>query len=344
LYVAVVAGQFAYVLIAERFRPTAVVRNAALASGLALAAFSPWLVVIALKRWTIAGTLPQTASHFSPLFYAGKSLLNIALSFFATTYFDLAVAPIAVLVALFSLLTASRVVRSAPRATVALGCLAIPTILATFAWDVARHQNLLLFYRYETPLWLALQLAVAGGLAWNISRCSGAARGLWSAAGVALLAVCATSSALAVGQRTFWDSWFDDDAFAIAKIVHALPHPLVIIQHDSDGIFVFANALRPDTRIRFSKRNDLKLSPSEARESSNIVFLTAMPAPPPGWQRANLQQLYTFDFGTSLVVGLRKRYHLRALAYGTDPFQGSDTLWRPLPRSSHPFVRPPAAQ
>jgi uncharacterized membrane protein len=329
LYAPILAGELAYVAIVERFRWTAHARAAAIAAGLAALAFAPWLFVSVRNARALASGLPRTADSFSAPFYAGKTLLDIAMSFFASTYFNLDVAPIAVAVAIVVLLLAWRVARSAPRAALALTCFALPTILVTIAFDLAHNEHDILIFRYETPAWLALQLAVAGGLTWYIARSTGAARIAWSAASAALLIVCATSSALAIGQPTFWDSWFDAASPKVASIVNALPHPLILVTHDSDDIFVFAAALRPDVRIHFSKTNDYAIAPSRGAPAPDVLLLTATAEAPPAWRGAPLQRVYTFDGSASLVVRLRQRYHLHWLAYGLDPFVGLDTLWRP---------------
>ena len=329
LYAAILAGELAYVAIAERFRWTAQARAAAIAAGAAIVAFAPWLFVSIRGARALASGLPQTGTTYSAPFYAGKTLLDIAMPFFASTYFNLDVAPVAVAVAIVVLLLAWRAARIWPRAALALACFAVPTILATIAFDVVRNVHDILIFRYEMPAWLALQLAVAGGLTWYVARSTGAARIAWSAAAAALLILSTTSSALAIGQPTFWDSWFDGAGPKVTSIVNALPHPLIVVTHDSDDIFVFAAALRPDVRIHFSKTNDYAIPPSSGGPAPDVLLLTVTAAPPRGWHGAPLQRIYTFDASTSLVVRIRQRYHLHWLAYGLDPFVGADTLWRP---------------
>ena len=183
-------------------------------------------------------------------------------------------------VALLVLLLASREPRQAPRASLALGCFALPTVLTILASDMALKQHFVLIYRYEMPVWLALQLAVAGSLAWNISRSTGAARATWGAIAVVLLVACGASSALAIGESTFWDSWYDAGTPEIAAIVNALPHPLILVDHDSDNILTFAGAMRPDVRIRFSKWNTFALPRLPPGASPNTLVLTAAPIAP----------------------------------------------------------------
>jgi uncharacterized membrane protein len=327
LYVAVAVGHLAVALARERSFRARGARMALVASGVALGLFLPWLCVLVVGRYTVAGTLPRTGVHFSPLFVFGKGLLNIAQTFFAATYYDLSFAPLSVAVAAIVLALCAIYARSDPRGALVLASFSLPCLLATGAWDLARGQHTILIYRYGTTTWLALQLGVAGGVAWLVRYGAPLRRRAAAVAGAALVVLCLVSSITTISAKTFWDSWYNADATAFARIVNALPQPLIVVDHDSDNIFTFVDDLRPDVRIHFVRLHEHAVSAAQLRAASHIVILTATPQRPRDWHGPPLRQAFTFDMDASLVVRLRKRFHNHALAYGTDPFVGSDTIW-----------------
>ncbi|MDB5026676.1 MAG: putative rane protein [Candidatus Eremiobacteraeota bacterium] len=282
LFAIVAAGHAVWTFLDRRnARPA--VRSYLLAALPVLALWSPWLLVALTHRGQIEARLPTTAGHDFATFVLPKWLYNVCLPFFALDFWVVRLGwltlPIAAIVAgAIGVLWRTAEGR---RALLFLASISLPTAGVLMVVDLRWHLSLVLLARYEMPLLIALEVAVAGALAQALARdqTRRVRRFAALAAGGLLLATSASSSAWVAGAPYWWDTWYDASVFPVIAAINARERPLLVAEEQTFPEVVFANGLRDDARLlllRSDPNGRCRHTVIDAAGSS--AFLLARPA------------------------------------------------------------------
>jgi uncharacterized membrane protein len=217
---------------------------AALATG--VAAFAPWLVVMAAGSRTAAADTGWTAGRLSAPLYAGKWLFNAGTVFFDLDYLTLALVPVALALLAAGLWSSWAFARTAPaRQWVFVALLGGISALALLGPDLVLHQSRAGQSRYLTPLWLAFELAVAGGLTPGLLS-AGRRRAAARIATVSILAAGIVSCAVSAYARTWWIASNEKTLPAIAAALRNEPAATIVYVFDDDTLLELLPLARPD--------------------------------------------------------------------------------------------------
>jgi uncharacterized membrane protein len=255
LYVLPAHALYVAILAVRKRKPRWAIGFAAAAAA-AVAAFGPWLLATYRGRALLTNNDYLGAALPAKVF-ALKWIFNIGAVFFDLDYQHVALA--AVLVPLFALILLSFAVmlKAMPIRIWALPLvLAATTALAFLAPDLLHHESRSTVARYMLPAWLALELSVAGLLAYGLLSFQPYSRRLAGALAFCALIVCGVASVSADARSE--TSWAEGKSIAglgpISRIIDAAPHPTVVYISDP-ARFDFAslalsNELRADAGIQ----------------------------------------------------------------------------------------------
>jgi uncharacterized membrane protein len=256
---------FAYVLIGHAVYVAAValqkktwrgVFGFAIASALAVAAFSPWLVAVYRGRDLLTNNdylgVPLPAKVF-----ALKWAFNTGATFFDLDYQRVELGVL--LLPIFALVIYAFValIRTTPvRVWAFVVTLAASSALAFLLPDVLRHESRSTVARYILPTWLAIELAVAFLFArWLRTERAFPVR-LPAALALAALLCCGLASAFVDAQSE--TTWAEGKSIAglgpISRILNTASRPTLIYIADPQRFdfasLALSNELGPDVRIR----------------------------------------------------------------------------------------------
>ena len=241
LFVLVAAAHALYLVapVSEASARRRIAAGAALLAG--CATIIPWLANLFAKAdVAVADTAWQATALSAPL-YAGKWLFNLGSVFFDLDYVSLAWLPVtlaALAVAFAACFVFFR--RTGPRVwllPVALG--AIP-LVATTVPDLLHHETRALQGRYLTALWLAVEIAAAGGFWLALKSARGARAAAWQA-GLGFLFVCGVGSCAVSSQaRTWWVTGFQSvrSLPAIIDALREVEAPTLVYIEDADDMLM----------------------------------------------------------------------------------------------------------
>jgi uncharacterized membrane protein len=275
LGVLVVAGHIVYVFL----RRGAVTRFA-VAVGAAIAAFIPWLLVIAKNRGAFHAGTDWTKSSV-PFVTLAKSWLVVLVDGVVDkrgdTGLTAGVTVLFIAVLAVQLLAVVALWTHAGRApaqfvTILVAASFVPLAVADLAVGGQRS----IVQRFVAPVYLGFTLAVAF-LLWSEARSTGSRRLLTGAAAAAILACGAVSYAREVDREIWWNQ--DDGAAAQTRaVVDTLNrHRGVFLMATGGGALLeLTNYLHGDTRVRLVLNGRAPAVPRGAR----YVFAYGSPATP----------------------------------------------------------------
>jgi uncharacterized membrane protein len=268
LFVLVLVGHGIYVIITERFRPSAVFVGYAVSSLVALVTIAPWLVIVARNFPRIESTMNWTATalpfssmvkawvgDFSRLFVdSGRMgpdlqdniILLVGLGALTVAFFGLT---------LYSLWSLHRNMRT--RVWLFVFILAGTSSTSLIAADFILGRHLSTIGRYLIPSFLGLQLAVAYLLSGKINTASGSAwrRCAWRQIAIAV-ALSGVASCALMSQAAVWWNWGPPIYYypSLARIINRNSHALVISDGPAMEIFSLSYLLEPETRLQLGTR------------------------------------------------------------------------------------------
>lgn len=289
LFASVLAGHALYVLAVEGLRPARAVLRFAAAAALAVAAFSPWLLLV-LER---AEVVRRTTMHTTGSLEGETSWLSRVLRMAGPAFVDFGDRPVwlGALVAALVIAALIALVRATPRRTWALVlALLLPLPLAFGALDLVQGGKRLLIARYHVPAYLAAVLAVG----WLVGRelddepsedGAAAPRAPWRPRAAAALGAALATAGVASGV-TFVraDTWWTKHApFGpeLAAVVNREPMPLIVSGSlDLSMVVTLSYYLRPDTTFCFMARDGLGEESVRRIDGRGAAFVLT---PPPGF-------------------------------------------------------------
>jgi uncharacterized membrane protein len=237
LFALVLAGHAAYVVALEGPRPTRGLSRFAAAATAALAAFSPWLWVLATR----ADVAHRSTWHVRQGIEGAYGWAHRALPLVSTAFVDLGRHTRLSGLLVAALIAASLVAlcRATPRRTWALVlALVLPIPLALGAADLALGGKRLLYARYNFPAYLGALLAVAWYLGRHLDDDALATapdaapppsprRRAAAAAGALALASAGAASCFVIVQAETWWNKYGSPGSMIAPVINREPAPLV---------------------------------------------------------------------------------------------------------------------
>ena len=219
-------GYAAYAYLARTLDRRDVVWFAA-ALVVAAVAVSPWYFYVARVSQKIADQTAWGATVYPPLFYLAKIAFEIGAVFFDAEFASLTYAPAVVVVMLAVTYLFYRCARTNADAFGFTLALAVPTALVLLANDVRSSAHFATIGRYATPVWIALEIAVAAGAVAGL-RARGRTR-LSSSIAMAILVIGGSFCALTNFQhRSWWDNNDNVPLQEVAVVVNAHPSAIVV--------------------------------------------------------------------------------------------------------------------
>jgi uncharacterized membrane protein len=253
LFAIVAAAHAAYLVLPVSGAPWQRRLFALVALALGTLSFAPWLANLFHQAGRAAEDMSWQASALSAPLYAGKFLFNFGSVFFDLDYLWLVLAPIAFVCIAIALCASSVFLRRMPlRIWFFPLAIAALTVLAFIVPDLVRHETRALQNRYLLSLWVAVEVAVAGGVWAALRDVRGTRRTAWNAALGVLFAGGVASCAVASMARTWWITGPPDLRAlpAISDRLALLPEPTIVYMEDGYQILMlepYANdALRFD--------------------------------------------------------------------------------------------------
>jgi uncharacterized membrane protein len=276
LTILVIGAHAIWVLVAERFRFTRVVRSAGVAIAAAGTLCTPWVVVVVRDTRETPAWIPWYASPIP-----WTEWLQRVVGGFSNAFMDLdsswllardqMLAVIPLLVALWALV---RMMRSQSRETRwFLGLLAVACSLPFIVADLMSHGQRATVIRYQLPATVALQIGVAIGIA---SSLRGPARGR-RLTGLLAGLVLAASGFVSISQyksagSIWWHKNSAEEVLAAAAIINRSPSPLIVSSVQAEyvyDIFALSHPLADRVRFLMAVRNEIPIIPDGRTE----VFL-----------------------------------------------------------------------
>jgi uncharacterized membrane protein len=277
LSVYVAAAHAVFVLGAERFRFTTVVRRTAVSFVLAALLVSPWAAVVLLKSpdfgdWASWASKPLPIVRWLAKIPYGVSKLFVDMNRVhdGSPFVFSAIAGCALLIAGSC---AMRALASAPRR---MRWFVLSTAVVYWApfviSDVFRQSWRATVIRYQFPSLLAVQLSVAFGLSYLLVSPRPRARLLGILAAVALLA-CGIGSGVAHSRATVWWNKFGADRIQSAvEVINRARQPLVVAILEGRGrgdALALAHAAADHVQFQYLQN----VQPSQIAGRGREVFL-----------------------------------------------------------------------
>ncbi len=239
--------------------------EAAAALALGVIAFAPWLAVMVAGSRTAAADTGWTAGRLSAPLYAGKWLFNAGSVFFDLDYLTLALVPVVLVLLAAALWSAWAFARTVPaRQWVFVALLGGVSALALLGPDLVLHQSRAGQSGYLTPLWLAFELAVAGGLTPALLG-AGRRRAFARAATVSILAAGIVSCAVGAYARTWWIASNEKTLPAIAAALRNESRATIVYVVDDDTLLEILPLARADLGFALHPAIDASALRSAAR-------------------------------------------------------------------------------
>lgn len=273
LTILVIGAHAIWVLVAERFRVTRVVRRAAIAMAAVGILCSPWALVVLRDTRDTPAWIPW---HATPIPWA--EWLQRVVGGYSNAFMDidssrllardqmLAVVPL--LIAFWAVV---RMLRSQSRETRwFLALLAITCSLPFVAADLVTHGQRATVIRYQLPAVVALQIAVAIGIAYSLRDPVRGRRLAGLFAGLVLAASGFVSISQYANAGSFW--WQKnsaEDVLAAAEIIDRSPSPLVVSSVQVEfvyDIFALSHPLADHVQFLMAVRGEIPAVPDGRTE------------------------------------------------------------------------------
>lgn len=252
LYLYTLAAQGLYVAVVHRNALRSRALPFALAGAVALAAFAPWLALLAANTSTVTNNAYLGAPLPAKVF-ALKWVFNAGAVFFDLDYVWHATAVLIPLILAFAAFGAVAM-RRRPAAGLYVLALGVVSAVALLVPDVLHHESRSTAARYLVPAWIALESAVAFGI-WTLLRSGSAgARGIAAAVFVSFVGCGIASGAVGATRDVWWGDGSVAPIGPMARIVRTAERPVTIIFRDDQPIWNFdpmelADEVPPDTRL-----------------------------------------------------------------------------------------------
>lgn len=209
----------------------------------------PWILNLALHFSTATDENSWSATAWPLQYFASKWAFNLSATFFDLLYSQTRYAALGAVVLVLELAALILGPRLAKRdAAFFVLCLAGVCAGALVIPDFVAHEHRSTMPRYVLPVFLALEVAVAGFLARALTWPERTARVAGCVTLVAVLAAGITSAWVRSTRDSWWENNKDAAVPAIAANLNAATRPLLIVQ---SGAFVLelVNTLAPGVRI-----------------------------------------------------------------------------------------------
>lgn len=237
-----------------------------LATGIALAAFVPWLAVMirgsnSVLHW------PGPAIHaVSPRIYILKGLFNAGTVFFDMEYERTYLIPILLLILMLILASLIVLARGPTRVKAFVFAILIVPLLAFVLPDLLHKTSHGTYARYFVPVWFGYELGVAyliGLLA--LSRSSFAQRFLGATIFLMIIASGIASDIKDVGAPETWAAAHMSRLGVFARAINADSSPLVVYIHDGShwdiSVAGLTTVVGPDVRMQlFGSLRDVRVA------------------------------------------------------------------------------------
>ena len=266
----VAIAQIVYVLAVERFRPTRRLLAFAIAFGLSLLAFSPWIVVLltATKQinhatrwtWTVDNNLSFSEIYRQSLYYLSTGFVDIfsyeppklIKYFFSFSYW------LVRFLVIYGLYLLCR--RTQPRTWIFLLSLLVVPALGLILPDLIFGGTRFLVPRYVVPLYLGCQITVTYVISRKLlmlgsqgeqaqARNDRGRRMIWQGITAIVLFVGLFSSGLIVQSSSWWNKMINNNLPQIAQIINQADHPLVISDTGLGDLLSLSHYLDPKVHL-----------------------------------------------------------------------------------------------
>lgn len=251
LSLAVVGGQVAFVVIAER--RNGVGKGYALASfGVGLALVVPWLIVLESRRAQIAHGLASTVGGKNSFaktlrtFFGEWHLATIDFNSVEHSALGLIVSVAALVGICVAFVAVKRYASS--RATLFMACVSLASLVPILGADLAFGGHRSSNPRYLAPLFECIELALAFALTWAASR-----NVAWKF-GIASVAFCGIASCAASSVATTWWTKYNEQSIALAAVINRSSRPIIVSDNYVHFVLSLAPYLRPETRVLLAPR------------------------------------------------------------------------------------------
>ena len=266
----VAIAQIVYVLAVERFRPTRRMLAFAIAFGLSLLAFSPWMLVLltATKQinhatrwtWIVDNNLSFSEIYRQCLYYLSTGFVDIfsyqppklLKYFFSFSYWLVRFLVIYGLYLLYR--------KTQARTWLFILSLLVVPALGLILPDLIFGGTRFLVPRYVVPLYLSCQIAVTYVISRKLlaSKLQGeqaqgqknlGPRVVWQGITAIVFFVGLFSSGLIVQSSTWWNKMISNNNPHIAQIINQADHPLVISDTGLGDLFSLTHYLDPKVHL-----------------------------------------------------------------------------------------------
>lgn len=340
---AVVGAQMVWAAVTSYRRPGVVLAFFA-CLGAALLVNAPWIVNLALHSANAADANAWSATAWPLKFFLSKWAFNLSATFFDLLFVQTRFALLGAVVLVLELAALVALPRVAERDGAAfIFCLVGVCAGALVLPDLVLHGHRSTYARYELPVFLGLEVAVAGFLAGGATQPRRTVR----FAGYIVLCAALCAGIVSARARATRDSWWENskDAAlpAIASRLNAEDDPLLVVESD-ELVAELVNTLSPRVRILAIRSDNASWVPPAAPIQTYLLNPSAalrsrlaaggsqlVPVPLAGAQDAGLQA-----FRTDLD---RER---RAQSPALDASPGETSLWRVLSRLGGTGTRSPS--
>jgi uncharacterized membrane protein len=249
-----------YVLAVEQFRPSQRLLAFAIAFGLSLLAFSPWLLVILATTqqinhatrwtWTVEQVLSLSNLYHQSLFYLSTGFVDIfsyqppipIKYFFSLSYWLVRFLVIYGLYLLYR--------KSQPQAWALILLLIFVPALGLILPDLVFGGTRFLIPRYVVPVYLGCQIAVTYVISRKILAAKSRGRSLvWQGITAIVLFIGLFSCGLIVQSDSWWNKMIGNNNPHIAQLINQADHPLVISDTGLGDLLSLTHYLDPKVHL-----------------------------------------------------------------------------------------------
>ena len=254
-----------YVLVIERFRPNRRMLAFAIAFGLSLLAFSPWIVVLLSTTkqinhatrwtWTVDNNLSLSDIHRQTLYYLSTGFVDIfgyepaapAKYFFSFSYW------LVRFLVIYGLYLLCR--KMPPRTWIFVASLLLVPALGLILPDLLFGGTRYLVPRYVVPLYLSCQIAVTYVLSRKLlalqpsEQQNQRRRWVWQGVTAIVLFMGLFSSKLIADSSSWWNKMINNNNPHIAQIINQADRPLLISDTGLGDLLSLSHYLDPKVHL-----------------------------------------------------------------------------------------------
>ena len=252
LSIAVVGGQTIYFIVMERERLAKFAILPILATGAGVAAFVPWLLVIARNRSQIDRGLAETVSGKDPTlttirtFVSEWHLATLDFNAVVRSSASFVISFVALGILLVALIVLHRTAK--PRSWALVYCIVVFTAGPMLAMDIIFGGHRSANSRYLVPLFICIELTLAYALSRGVARDP-----RWAFAFVTLLFGGVASCAASAQAPTWW-SKYNEHSISVARAINLSERPIIVSDNYVHFLLSLAPYLKPGTRLALSPR------------------------------------------------------------------------------------------